>query len=284
GGQNLWSGNHSDVLSEMKANQETYAFWRNKTGPRIHDPAKRELRAPEKPPYAFGTKRPALESSYFEVYNSKNVDLVNLSSDLIAEVTPGGVRMTSDDFYKLDIIVLATGYDFGIGSQLAIEIIGRNNVSLRQKWGLMDDADGPGGVQTYMGIVCAGFPNILLACDPHTPTAFAVAPRFAELQIDFLADCLAYANEHGYNIDTTQHEEQAWKVKLLEAAERTLIPRTNGWYMGNNIPGRRKEPLFWFGGLPEYMGLCAEAAGSGYKGFVPEDKSQNRFRRQSFSD
>lgn len=273
GAQHFWFGNYKDLLTSPRANREAYAFWRDKTRARIHDPVKRDILAPKKPPHAFGTKRPSLESSYFEVFNQPNVDLVDLKSDKIAEVTPRGVRMASGAFHKLDVIVVATGYDFGIGSQLAIDIRGVNNVSLREKWGMSQwprrgSDPGSDGVKTYLGIVCAGFPNMLLSCGPQAPTAFGITPRMAELQGDWMADCMAFVRQNGTTIDTTVEAENCWKRKNQVAANQTLITQTDGWYMGNNIPGRRKEPLFWFGGVPQYMAECQKSAEEGYKGFV----------------
>lgn len=283
GAQHFWFGNYKDMLTSKKANDEAYAFWRNKTRPRIHDPIKRELLAPLKAPHAFGTKRPSLESSYFEVYNQPNVDLIDLKSDSIKEVKPNGVFMASGAFHELDIIVLATGYDFGIGSQLAIETLGINGVSLRDKWSVGSDigkpvSDTPGAVNlalngnnihTHLGIITADFPNMLFPAGPQAPTAFGITPRLAELQGDWLADLLSHMRAFGHRtIDTTHEAEQEWKAKNLSVAQKTLIPTTDGWYNGNNIPGRPKEPLFWFGGVPEYMAFCNESARKGYEGFV----------------
>lgn len=320
GSQNFWFGNYKDMLRDRKANLEAYGFWRDKVRARINDPVKRELLAPVKPPHAFGTKRPSLESGYFEVYNQPNVDLIDLNTDDIVEVTPDGVLMKSGRFHELDILVLATGFDFGIGTQLAIEVRGMKGITLADKWGRRDyshkgdtwttaslsqklcsgfniherlrkklarrQADDR-GVLTYLGIMCTGFPNMLMSLGPQAPTALSITPRLAELQGNWIAECLAYVREHGTVIETTKKAELAWKAEMQRAAEATLIPGTDGWYMSNSIrgqlsyrtfesgqclvllsPGRKKEPLFWFGGVPEYMAICNESAKDGYEGFA----------------
>lgn len=269
GAQHYWFGGYRDLLTDKQANKEAYGFWRNKTRPRIHDPVKRELLAPLKPPYAFGTKRPSLESSYFEVYNQPNVDLVDLKTDAIEEVTEKGVLMASGSFHALDVIIIATGYDFGIGSLLAIDIRGTDGVSLLSKWADGPSSDHGNGVYTHLGIMTAGFPNMFFPAGPQAPTAFGITPRLSELQGQWLVDCMAYVRDHGYaTIEPTNEAEKQWKVANREAADKTLIPLTDGWYMGNNIPGRKKEPLFWFGGVQEYMKICRDSAEKGYEGFV----------------
>lgn len=37
--------------------------------------------------------------------------------------------------------------------------------------------------------------------------------------------------------------------------------------MGDNIPGKPREPLVYLGGLPTYYKLLTDIAAEGYKGF-----------------
>ena len=264
GAQNFWFGNYEDLLIDPEANREAYCFWRSKVGPRINDPLKRALLCPIDPPHPFGTKRPSLEETYFEVFNQTNVDLVDLKTDEIAEATPRGIRMVSGAFHELDMICLATGYDFGIGSQLAFPIKGVNGEILKDKW------IGPNGssTTTFLGLMTHGFPNLIFPAGPQAPTAFGITPRLAEVQGNWIADMLECIRDNGLNvIEPTLKAEKKWKELCIEAVEKTLIAKTDGWYMGNNVPGRKKHPLFWFGGLQEYMNLCQECADKGYAGF-----------------
>ena len=51
-----------------------------------------------------------------------------------------------------------------------------------------------------------------------------------------------------------------------EAANQTLYPVGNSWYVGANIPGKPRMfmPLF---GFPAYVQRCAEVQQQGYTGF-----------------
>jgi cyclohexanone monooxygenase len=51
----------------------------------------------------------------------------------------------------------------------------------------------------------------------------------------------------------------------------TLFPRADSWYMGANVPGKRREMLNWPGGLQLYLAACRESAAAGYQGFVLGD-------------
>jgi hypothetical protein len=48
----------------------------------------------------------------------------------------------------------------------------------------------------------------------------------------------------------------------------TLFPRADSWYLGANIPGKRREMLIFAGGLPAYIAKCNENAERGYEGFA----------------
>lgn len=274
GAQNFWFGNYMDLLTDAAANREAYRFWRSKILPRIADPAKQAILCPEKPPHPFGAKRPSLEESYYEVFNQPNVDLVDLKSDPITQVTPHGIRLASGAFHELDLICLATGYDFAIGSQLAFPIKGAHGVLLKDKWlgsaaknSGTCAADG-GGLATHLGLMTNGFPNLLFPAGPQAPTAFGITPRLAELQGNWVADLLEYVRDGGHTtIEPTVKAEVKWKRLCVEAVEKTLIAEVDGWYMGNNVPGRKKQPLFWFGGLQEYMRHCTECRDKGFAGF-----------------
>ena len=114
GGFLPWIGTYQDVMSNEESNDTAYAFWRDKVRPRIKDPAVAEKLAPMKPFHPFGVKRPSLEQHYYEAYNQPNVQIVDLLQSPIERVTPTGVK-TKDREVELDILVLATGFEFPDG-------------------------------------------------------------------------------------------------------------------------------------------------------------------------
>ena len=74
-------------------------------------------------PYA--TKRPPIDTNYFETFNRDNVTLVDVKAAPIEAITPKGVK-TQDGEYELDILVFATGFDAMTGPLLNIDIQGRD--------------------------------------------------------------------------------------------------------------------------------------------------------------
>ena len=45
-------------------------------------------------------------------------------------------------------------------------------------------------------------------------------------------------------------------------------PSCNSWYVGANVPGKKRVYMPYSGGLPVYRQKCDEIAAAGYTGFV----------------
>jgi cyclohexanone monooxygenase len=258
GGFHFWVGTFRDILLDRAANQLAYDFWREKTRARIKDPVMADKLAPAAPPHPFGTKRPSLEQWYYEVFNQDNVTLVDVREEPIEEITPTGVR-TASRHHELDILVLATGFDASTGGLTQLEIRGLSGRTLEDTWST--------GVQTYLGLGIPDFPNLLMLYGPQSPTAFCNGPTCAELQGDWVADCLSHLRDNGLTrIEARAAAGESWTRHMADLAAGTLLPQADSWYMGANIPGKPRQLLHHLG-VQEYMAFCRESAGNGYSGF-----------------
>jgi cyclohexanone monooxygenase len=258
GGFHFWAGTFVDIILNKESNELAYAFWRDKTRARIKDPVTAEKLAPMTPPHPFGTKRPSLEQWYYEVFNQDNVTLVDVRADPIEEITPTGVR-TATGHHELDVLVLATGFDAGTGGLTQFEIRGRSGRTLEETWSA--------GVRTYLGIGVPDFPNLLMLYGPQSPTAFCNGPTCAELQGDWVVECLTYMRDHGLTtIEAGTDAAHTWTQHMADLAAGTLLPLADSWYMGANIPGKPRQ-LLHHPGLQVYLAFCADSASNGYAGF-----------------
>jgi cation diffusion facilitator CzcD-associated flavoprotein CzcO len=178
-----------DTYANKLANDEAYAFWREKVRARIHDPEMQEKLAPTLPIHPFGTKRPSLEQAYYEVFNQPNVSLVDLRDNPITEITPKGVRTHDGTEHEFDALVLATGFDAVTGSITQIDIRGTDGTFIKDKWAK--------GLTTYLGLTTAHFPNMFFLYGPHGPTAFCNGPtcvvRHNHCRCTLIFQCLACA-------------------------------------------------------------------------------------------
>ncbi|MEQ9004191.1 MAG: NAD(P)/FAD-dependent oxidoreductase [Pseudomonadales bacterium] len=259
GGFHFWAGTFSDVLMSLEANRLAYDYWRDQTRARIHDPATADILAPMEPPHPFGAKRPSLEQGYYECFNQPNVALVDLRADPIKTVTATGVQ-TAAGHHDLDVLVLATGFDASTGGLTAIDLRGRSGRSLKAAW-----AD---GVKTHLGMAIPDFPNLLMLYGPQSPTAFCNGPTCAELQGDWVVECLEHLRQHGVTrLEATADAADAWGRHIDEIEARTLLRLADSWYMGANIPGKRRQ-LLYHPGVQEYLAMCRDSAARGYAGFT----------------
>jgi len=258
GGFHFWVGTFGDTLLDEAANRTAYEFWRDKVRARVVNPETAAKLAPTEPPHPFGTKRPSLEQWYYEVFNQDNVALVDTRESPIEAVTPAGV-VTGEREYKLDLLVLATGFDAFSGGLAQLGIRGIDGVSLEAHWA--------NGVRTYLGLSCAGFPNMFMQYGPQSPSVFCNGPTCIEQQGEWIAACLQYMQEHGRTrIEATAEAEEQWAATIKEIADMTLFPLADSWYMGANIPGKPRQLLSYFG-APDYAAHCRESATNDYRGF-----------------
>ncbi|KAL2842690.1 hypothetical protein BJY01DRAFT_248955 [Aspergillus pseudoustus] len=257
GGLSFWLGTYRDVIMDKDINLEAYNFWRTKVLPRVKDAKKAELLAPATPPYFFGTKRATLEQRYYEVYNQDNVTLIDARNNPIAEVKPKGVLTGDGQFYELDMLVLATGFDSVTGGILSIDIRGRGGTSLQDKWSK--------GSRTYQGLMTSGFPNMFFLYGPQGPTSFCNGPTCAEVQGDWIVQTLVYLRENSREeIEPKVEAEAFWTALVNQIGDATLLPETKSEYMGTNIPGKPKEMLNYLGGLTDYIKRITSTVALGY--------------------
>ena len=252
-----WLGNFRDIATDPEAAETMSAFARSKIAERVKDPAVAEMLTPKDHP--FGAKRVPLETHYYEVYNQDNVLLVDLNEEPIEEILPGGIK-TGRGEYEVDMIVFATGFDAITGSFNRIDIRGVGGQALKAKW-----AEGP---STYLGMAGTGFPNLFMAVGPHNAATTCNVPRCSEQNVEWITDCIRHMRENDYHrIEPTPDAEDAWTTEVVEAAEKSLVATTKSWFFGNNIPGKKRFFLGYFGGFPAYIKKCDEVAAAGYEGF-----------------
>ena len=143
-------------------------------------------------------------TGYYEAFNNPNVSLVDLKQTPIVRVTEGGIE-TTEGVREFDIIVWATGFDFGTGALTRLGIRGRDGLALEDYW-----ADGP---KTFLGIQTAGFPNLFFPGGPHA--AAGNNPRYNGDQVDFITDTLVYLRDHGYDtIEVDPEAEDRWTAMV----------------------------------------------------------------------
>src|SRR5688500_3160869 len=248
-----------DMLLDKKANDTAAEFIKRKIREIVKDPKTAQALADIDHPYA--TKRPPIDTNYFETFNRDNVALVDLRADPIERITPAGIKTRSRE-HALDIIVFATGFDAMTGPLLKIDIRGRDGVALRESW-----AAGP---TTYLGLQVPGFPNLFTVTGPGSPSVLCNMPVAIEQHVEWITECIAHLRANGIErCEAAAEAAHKWGEHVNAAAHATLLPRaTHSWYLGANVPGKPRVFMPYAGGMARYRAICDDVAARGYEGFL----------------
>ena len=253
-----FSSTFNDILISKAANDTAAEFFRAKIRSIVRNPEVAETLVPKS--YPLGTKRLCVDTTYYATFNRDNVTLVDLTKTPIEEITPDGLR-TTREAYRLDSIVFAIGFDAMTGTLLAIDIRGRGDRTLREKW-----AEGP---KTYLGVSVAGFPNLFMITGPGSPSVLSNMIVSIEQHADWIADCIDHLREnHLATIEATTEAESEWVQHVNDVGHATLYPQANSWYMGANIPDKPRMFMPYIGGVGVYREKCDAVAAKGYEGFI----------------
>ena len=258
GGINALSYAFTDYFTDERANFTAQEFAREKIRQIVRDPAVASALCPV---HHIGTKRTCVDIGYFETYNGDHVELIDVRTSPITNVTPAGLATTAGE-YRLDVIVFAVGFDAITGALLEMDIRGRDGLSLAGKW-----SQGP---RTYLGLCVAGFPNLFMITGPGSPSVLSNMVVSIEQHVDWITDCLGYLEGRGLDrIEASAEAEDAWGRHVSAVADATLYPRAaTSWYVGANIPGKPRVFMPYVGGCGTYRRECDEVVDRGYQGFV----------------
>lgn len=247
----------NDLVLSRDANQTAVKFVADRIHDRVNDPDLAERLIPRS--YALGTRRPCIDTNYYETFNSDHVELVDLLQDPLTTITPTGFT-TQRASYEIDDLVLATGFDAITGALSRIDVQGRNGQRLNDRW-----AQYPA---SFMGVMVHGFPNMFTVTGPLSPSVNSNMFVTIEQHVEFIAGLVANAQRHGSSvIEVTYDAEQQWCQHAEDVANQTLFPETDSWYTGANVQGKPRVVLPYLGGVGSFDQMLNEQADTGYPAF-----------------
>ncbi len=257
GGPGFLRNSFDDVMVSQEANDTCAEFVRRKIGEIVEDPDVAEKLKPYG--YPIGTKRICLDEGYYQTFNRENVTLVDIKTDPVERFTPDGIVVAGKE-YQLHAMIFATGYDAFTGSLFKIDIRGCGDITLPEKW-----RDGP---VNYLGMMVSDFPNFFIIQGPGSPSIFANVVAGAEQQVDWVADAIDFLdNERLATIEARPDREQAWAAYCEGLVKNTLFAKAQSWWVGTNIPGKRRTFFAFAGGYQDYAGRCEASALGRYSDF-----------------
>ncbi|KAK0124157.1 hypothetical protein ONS95_009140 [Cadophora gregata] len=259
-----------DIAVDEKANVEAQDFIKKKIRQIVKDPEKARKLCPTE----LYARRPLCDSGYYEQFNRDNVDIVDIKTNPITELTPVGVKTADGKVYELDVLICATGFDAVDGNYTRIAIKGREGESLKDHWSAI-------GPTSYLGIMVPNFPNLFMILGPNGP--FANLPPAIEAQVEIISDLIARTEQstsakatrqknevNGANgahangstkgekpirgvIEAEREAEDNWTQRCEKLSASSLFRKVDSWVFGKNIPGKKKAVMFYFGGLGPYI-------------------------------
>ena len=204
----------------------------------VADPA---LRRALTPAYEPMCKRLVASSSFYPAIQRPDVELV---TDAIAAIEPGGVRTEDGTLHGADVIVLATGFDAHAYIR-PLRLVGRDGVTLDDAW-----RDGP---KAYLTVALPGFPNCFTLIGPHSPVGNYSLTEIADTQAKYAVAWIERWRAGSF----AAAEPRAGATDRFNAELRAALPGTvwatgcDSWYLGRDglpelwpwVPQRHRRML-----------------------------------------
>jgi cyclohexanone monooxygenase len=223
---------------------------RQRIGSIVHDP---ETAEKLKPYYRFLCKRPCWNDNYLPTFNRPNVTLVDVSGSRgVERLTEDGIVANGVE-YKIDCLVLASGFEIatGLKRRIGIETIeGRDGLSLYDHW-----ASGP---KTLHGLSTHGFPNLFFVGWTQGGVSANVSEMY-DNQARHFAYIIKETRARGATtVQPSQEAQDAWvrTMKETEISNKDFLSQcTPGYYNSEGSTVVKDSPL-------------GEVYGPGYQAFV----------------
>lgn len=142
----------------------------------IEDPA---LRAALTPDFDPGCNRILVSDDYYPALAQPHVHLVPHG---VTALTETAVVAADGTHIEVDVVIFCTGYRLGgrADGRPAVDVIGRDGVSLRQAFGREPEA--------WRGMLVPGFPNFFTVCGVNGTVAYGPVFLSAELETAYIAE------------------------------------------------------------------------------------------------
>jgi len=256
-GGHCFAGIFTDQGSNKATNDIVSEFVRNKIRSIVKDPVVAEKLCPYDHP--LGTRRLIVDTGYYETYNRPNVKLVDVKDNPIERITPTGIRLEDGTEYEVDLIILALGFNAFTGSLDRANILNGRGEQPSDRW--------KRGPRTLLGIATAGFPNLFFPTGPGSPSVLANMSIQNEYHVEWIAGCLGYMQQHGYDtIEATEEAEARWTAHVAEVSERILRRQVKNYMVHVNDDGSRVF-MPYIGGMDRFARQADAVAEKGYEGF-----------------
>lgn len=257
GGQKFALGGFKDLLYNTQVAEWASDFIKGKIAETVEDPATRAALMPE---HLFMSRRPIIDTNYFETFNRDNVSLVDLRKTPIVRATANGLK-TTDGEIELDVIVIATGFDRKAGPFFKMNIEGAGGLKLSEAWSE--------GARSYLGLFARDFPNMFMTTGPVMTAGNA--PVLIQNNVDFFAALIDYMEKEQIdNVDVKKEFEDEWTAAVTNEAERSV----GASYTRPDVAWKQGKKTFSLGHLGKFRQRLVDVEESGFEGLIFDAASE----------
>ena len=153
-----------------------------------------------------------------------------------------GVVTADGTLHEVDALVLATGFD-PRGSYAHLDITGRDGRSFAEEW--------QNGVESYLGVTMADFPNLFMLLGPNTGLGHTSVVLMIEAQIAHVMTLLDERDRRGaHAVEVRPELVPAFTREMRERSGRSVWTQggCTSWYLDDDGENR----TLWPGGVGEY--------------------------------
>jgi cation diffusion facilitator CzcD-associated flavoprotein CzcO len=176
-----------------------------------------------------------ITDEWYPTLTEPNVELV---TERIETVTPGGVRDATGAERPADVLILATGFSTH-GFVAPMEVAGRDGRSLAEEWGKAAHA--------YLGLSVPGFPNMFLLYGPNTNGGTGSVIHTLECGIRHSIAALREMDRaEASRIEVRREAAESFGRELRAALDKTVWHSgCTNWYVDENGNDPNNWPWLW---------------------------------------
>ncbi|GAA1793241.1 NAD(P)/FAD-dependent oxidoreductase [Nocardioides hankookensis] len=211
------------------------AVWRLHLRRQVRDP---ELRRRLVPDYPLGCKRVLFSNDWYPALDRDHVEVV---TDRVSAIEPGGVRTADGRLHEVDVLVWGTGFaatDY-LGT---IDVRGVGGVPLREAWA--------GGARAHLGLTVPGFPNLFCVYGPNTNLGGSSIIQMLEAQASWIAQVARrIATGEARTVGVRREVWEAYDAEMQSRLGSGIWSRCDSWYRD----GGGRITTNWPGQVAEYQ-------------------------------
>jgi cation diffusion facilitator CzcD-associated flavoprotein CzcO len=176
-----------------------------------------------------------LTDDWYPTLTKPNVDLI---TERVAEVVPGGLRTDDGIERPADVLVLATGFNTH-GFVAPMDIVGPGGHTLAQEWGSVPRA--------YLGMSVPGFPNMFLLYGPNTNGGSGSVIYVIEAAMGHVIAALRELDRaHAQRIELRREAAERFDRELRDALQGTVWQDgCTNWYVDEQGNNPSQWPWLW---------------------------------------